>query len=52
MINIKFTENVGILEVDLCVSDGVGGVKQDLTFSVEFDAVSGFIDSVCGFDEG
>lgn len=52
MINIKFTENVGILEVDLCVSDGVGGVKQNLTFSVEFDAVSGFIDSVCRFDEG
>lgn len=37
VIMVMSTENVRILEVDLCVSDGVGRVKKDLTFAVEFD---------------
>ena len=46
------TKDVGILEVDLSVSNGIGRVQQDLTFSVELDAVSGFVDAVGRFDEG
>lgn len=46
------TKDVGILEVDLSVSNGIGWVQEDLTFSVELDAVSGFVDAVGRFDEG
>jgi hypothetical protein len=36
----------------LSVSNGIGRVEEDLTFSVELDAVGGFVDAVGGFDEG
>ena len=52
IINQKGTKDVRILEVDLSVSNGIGGVEEYLTFSVELDAVSGFVDAVGGFDEG
>ena len=41
-----FTENVGILEVDGRIFDGVAGVDERLSFSVEFDGVGRFIDSI------
>lgn len=45
-LGVKITEDVRILEIDLSVSDGVGGIKQNFTFSVELDRVSGFVHSV------
>ena len=46
------TKDIGILEVDLSVFNGIGGVQEDLTFTVELNAVGGFVDTVGGFDEG
>lgn len=45
-LEVKNTEDVRILEIDLSVSDGVGRIKQNFTFSVELDRVSGFVHSV------
>lgn len=49
---IKDTEDVRILEIDFCVSDWIGRVKENFSFSVEFDGVGGFINSICGLYEG
>ena len=35
----------------MCISDGIGRVKEDLTLTVEFDGLGRFVDSICGFDE-
>jgi hypothetical protein len=48
---LKITEDVGILEVDLCVSNGICGIEQNLTLSVELNSVGGLVDSVGGFDQ-
>ena len=52
MIRIKDTENVGVLEVDLGVSNGVGRVEQYLAFPIEFNGLSRFVDSVSGLNQG
>ncbi len=44
---ILVTENVRILEVDGLVLEGIGRVKENLTFSVEFDCISWLIHSAC-----
>lgn len=48
----KITEDVRILEVDLCVSNWVCGIEQDLTLSVELNSVGWLVDSVGGFNQG
>ena len=40
------TEDVGVLEVDFCVFDGISGVQECLTLSVELDGVGGLVDAV------
>ena len=46
------TENVRVVEVDVGVLDGVAGIDECLTFSVELDGVAGFVDPIVGEDEG
>ena len=51
-VMMKGTENVGILEVDLGVSDGVGRVEEHFSLAIELDGVGQLVDSVSGLDEG
>ena len=45
------TEDVGVVEINVGVLDGVARVDEDLTFSIELDGVGGFVDSIVGENE-
>lgn len=40
------TENVGVLEIDGGIFDGVSRIDECLSFSVELDGVGWFVDSI------
>lgn len=46
----RITQDVGILEVDSLVLEGISGVEQDFSLAVELDGLGGFVDSV-GLDD-
>ena len=43
------TEDVGVLEIDGGVFDGIARVDEGFSFSVELDGVGGFVDAI-GFE--
>ena len=40
------TEDVGVVEVDVGIFDGVAGVEEDLALAVELDGVGRFVDPI------
>lgn len=44
----QVTEDVGVLEIDGLLVDGVGGVEQHLALPIELNCIWGFVDSGSG----
>lgn len=46
------TEDVGEFKIDGLIFEWIGGVEESFSYSVEFDGVGGFVDSIVFEEDG